>query len=371
MRQKPGAIHLKKKILPIAVLLVILTAICLFVAHDSFLYQTPIAKVTAVAEEKLREVSGEINGTETTYRQTATAVLLNGDSKGQSITLPNDYQSSEVSTTKYETGDVVFVRLDGQNNTTGKILYLKQDLHIAVLLCAFLLLSVLVCGRRGILYFAGLAFNSACFFLALKLYIHGLPLVLLSGAAVVVFTAATILLTCGANRQALITAVSALATTAVTIFLAFVVLKITDGYGVRFDKMEYLSGPYEEIFFAELLIGSFGAILDTCVTISATLYQVKQHAPGAGRGELKKAGKAVGMDIMGTMSNILFFAYITGCIPMIVLALRNNVTFYDVLHNYISLEITRSLVGSIGIVLAIPIAIRLAAAWLSAKEAAV
>ncbi|MFT3952341.1 MAG: YibE/F family protein [Oscillospiraceae bacterium] len=348
-----------------AALLILLAAfftLCgLFVYNDSFLYQAPVIKITTVSEETLSVQPNDINGTETLRRQTIKGIVLNTAKKGTTAQLTNEYSSSEVSTTRYETGDRVFAQLSGAGGSSGRITGLKRDFHIFALLALFILLSVAVCGKRGMLFFCSLALNTIVFLLAVKLYLNGIPLLLLGFAAMLVFAVATTVLTCGIKPKALVAGLSAVVTSVVTIALAILVLHITDGAGVRFDKMEYLAAPYEELFLVELLIGSFGAVMDTAVTIATSLSEISVQTAGHDRKTLAQAGREIGLDIMGTMSSILFFANIAGCIPMIILALRNNVTFFDVIHNYISLEITRSLVGSIGIVLTIPITVKLAA----------
>lgn len=53
----------------------------------------------------------------------------------------------------------------------------------------------------------------------------------------------------------------------------------------------------------------------------------------------------IGKDIMGAMTNILFFAYISGSIPMMLLYLKNDSPIGFTLSMNISLEIARALAG--------------------------
>ncbi|WP_146752459.1 YibE/F family protein, partial [Clostridium beijerinckii] len=62
-------------------------------------------------------------------------------------------------------------------------------------------------------------------------------------------------------------------------------------------------------------------------------------------------------DIMGTMSNTLVFAYLSGSMPIILLLLRNGLPITYIININLSLEFMRALIGSIGIVLSIPITI--------------
>ena len=58
---------------------------------------------------------------------------------------------------------------------------------------------------------------------------------------------------------------------------------------------------------------------------------------------------------MSTMSNVLFFTYLAASLPIFVLAIRNGYSLNNYIRNSFSLEISRFLVGSIGIVMTIPI----------------
>src|SRR5690606_30886104 len=70
---------------------------------------------------------------------------------------------------------------------------------------------------------------------------------------------------------------------------------------------------------------------------------------------LIKSGMEIGKDIMGTMTNILFFAYISGSIPILILYFKNASPFMYSLSMNLSLELARALAGGIGIVITIPI----------------
>ena len=95
--------------------------------------------------------------------------------------------------------------------------------------------------------------------------------------------------------------------------------------------------------------------MDVAITMSSTvfgLYDKNNHIPIKA---LIKSGMEVGRDIMGTMTNILFFAYVSGSIPLLILYFKNGSPFGYTLSLNLSLEIARALAGGIGIVLTIPI----------------
>ena len=84
---------------------------------------------------------------------------------------------------------------------------------------------------------------------------------------------------------------------------------------------------------------------------------------------LKTSGMEIGKDIMGTMTNILFFAYISGSIPMLILYLKNASPLGFTLSMNLSLEVARALAGGIGIVLTIPIGLYITIFFINRKKA--
>ena len=86
--------------------------------------------------------------------------------------------------------------------------------------------------------------------------------------------------------------------------------------------------------------------------------------------DLRKSVRTVSDDIMGTMVNVLFFTYICGGLPGMLLMLRNAMTMSFVWEYVLSFEMVRFLAGSIGLVLAVPITQLVLRVWVKRQEAA-
>ena len=128
------------------------------------------------------------------------------------------------------------------------------------------------------------------------------------------------------------------------------------GYkGINFNELSFLTVPIEDIILPELLIGSTGAIMDVAITISSSISELIQKDNNISVKNLKKSAREIGKDIMSTMSNVLFFTYLCSGLPIFVLALRNGFSMYNYISSNFTLELTRFLIGSIGIVLTIPV----------------
>ena len=85
------------------------------------------------------------------------------------------------------------------------------------------------------------------------------------------------------------------------------VIKMTGGNGIKYETMTFLTLPPKDVFLASVLIGTLGAIMDVAITISSGMYEILQRTPNITMGRWALAGRHIGQDIMGTMTNILLF----------------------------------------------------------------
>ena len=134
-----------------------------------------------------------------------------------------------------------------------------------------------------------------------------------------------------------------------------IIIKITNYKGINLNELSFLTVPAKDIILPELLIGSLGAIMDVSITISASIAELIEKNKKISKKQLNKSAKQIGSDIMTTMTNVLFFTYICSGLPIYVLAIRNGFSIYNYITTNFSLELTRFLVGSIGIIMTIPI----------------
>lgn len=80
--------------------------------------------------------------------------------------------------------------------------------------------------------------------------------------------------------------------------------------------MSFLTLPPKDVFMASVLIGSLGAVMDVAITISSGIYEIVQRTPDITTSRLALGGRNIGQDIMGTMTNILLFSYLSGSLAM-------------------------------------------------------
>jgi uncharacterized membrane protein len=110
------------------------------------------------------------------------------------------------------------------------------------------------------------------------------------------------------------------------------------------------------IIFAAILIGAMGAIMDVSMSIASSLWEIKEESASPTRGSLFKSGMNIGRDVLGTMANTLILAYIGSSLSVVLLlSVYSSSVLYLFNREMIVVEILQSLVGSFGLLFAMPL----------------
>jgi len=113
---------------------------------------------------------------------------------------------------------------------------------------------------------------------------------------------------------------------------------------------------FRQLLFAGIIMGSLGAAMDIGISIASSIEEIHKANPRLSRGRLFRSGMNVGKDVMGTMVNTLILAYTGTSIPMLLLFMAYETELSKVFNlDVIATEVVRSLSGSIGLILTIPI----------------
>ncbi|WP_414055608.1 YibE/F family protein [Macrococcus equi] len=347
------------KYLLLSILPLLMFAIVIFTFFNDSHYTSTIAKVTSVKETiQSSEGDNEID-------QLLTLQVTNHKHKGETITIHNKFFKSKAYTEQYHKGDKVFLA-DNLKSIDGS----KRDNIIAIYGFIFITLMMIIGGYQGITSIISLIFNLliSIAILIIKQQNPDIPLFLLALGMVIISSILTLLLVSGLNKKTLIAIISTIISLLATALLVQLAIILTDGKGIRYETITFLTVSPKSIFMASIVIGTLGAIMDITITISSSLYEIKHNNLESSFLQLVKAGRNISDDILAPMSNILLFAYLTGAIPMIVLYLRNYSPIIQSFQLHWSIEITRFLASGIGIILTIPITIFIAAYVLSKEK---
>lgn len=347
----------------------------LFVNFNHNFYSQPIVKITEAETTASQEVVDMHGNEDTLFTQRLTGVIQNGDAKGESATFENDFSASGANDHEYRAGHEVFVFLDAAEDgavRSGTIDNLKRDQYIALMTWLFIFVLLIIGKRQGFYSIVSLALNAVILSYALDVYIRTeqASLLMVASVSVLLFTVTSLLLVNGFNEKTYAAIVSTLLGVFVALALAYFAIWASGGNGLNYEEMQFLSRPYEAVFMAGLFIGSLGAVMDVGITMSASIFTLYEKNPNISIQAMKTSGIDIGKDIMGTMANILFFVYISGSIPMLLLYLANGAGWPFSFSINLSLEIARALAGGLGIVLTIPIGIYTSIFFVKRKKAA-
>ncbi|SDL87750.1 YibE/F family protein [Sediminibacillus halophilus] len=365
-----------KYVLAVALLALLVACSMYFVHHNYSFYDRPIAKVLETNQVANKEVTAEHGNKDKVFTQEILAEIMNGEKKGQQLHLTNEYSASATYSQAYRPGNDLFVSIDTDHanenaKLTGTILDVKRDKYILLVAWVFVFILLVVGKKQGLYSVLSLAINAVLISYALDMYIQyaNFGLLLMCACSVVLFTLTSLLLVNGFNQKTYAAVAATLLGTLTSLLITYLVMWITAEKGLRYEEMGFLTRPPQMVFMAGILIGSLGAVMDVAITMSSSIFGLYEKNADITVKALKTSGMEIGKDIMGTMTNILFFAYISGSIPTMILYLKNEYPVSYTFSMNLSLELARALAGGIGIVLTIPIGLYTAIFFINRKRA--
>ena len=310
----------------------------------------------------------------------ATIQYVDGARAGDQDQAQVEGPSGQLQLPDYEPGDDVIVAVDTNpdGTQTASIIDRWRLPLLRNLVGAFAIVTILVAGWRGIRALVSLALTVV---LAVKLLIPALLAgwnpVALAIALGTLITVATLVLTQGLNRQVLAAVLGTMVGLLVTGVLAVVVTKaaqftISQGSEQITFLQQLTQGQIDlsGLLLAAVIFGGLGVLNDVAISQAATVDELRAVSPTMPRLELYRRTMNVGIAHLGATINTLVFAYLGAALPLlVVLAIQVESFNLTVNEEIIAVEVVRTLVGSIGILLAVP-ATTAIAAWFARPEVA-
>lgn len=364
-----------KQILIFSLFALFSAATIVFVHNNHFLYERPIAKVIETKLVDQTKMESPFGHKDSLFTQHLIAEIKNGERKGEVIHLVNEFSVSKAYDHEFKAGNELFVAFDSniedKGELTGTIKDVKRDKYLIYVAWVFVLVLLVVGKKQGLFSIISLVINAILLSYALDIYLDNpnWSLLLICSIAAVLFTVISLLLVNGLNEKTYAAIISTLLGTFASLFIAWLVLWLTSEKGLRYEELQFITRPYQMVFLTGLFLGSLGAVMDVAITMSSSIFNMFEKNNSIPIKALIKSGREIGKDIMGTMTNILFFVYISGSIPILLLYFKNGSPLGFTLSMNLSLEIARALAGGIGIVLTIPIGLYVTIFFISRKRA--
>ncbi|MBD3360260.1 YibE/F family protein, partial [Candidatus Peregrinibacteria bacterium] len=226
----------------------------------------------------------------------------------------------------------------------------------------FLFLILIVGKKAGIKAILSLGGSVALiFFVLLPMIKNGwspVPITVLGTAVIILFTH---LLITGVGKKSWAAMGGTLGGVISAVLLIYLIGYFSNLTGLGTEDSRILAINYPDfnfrgLLFSGIILGALGAVMDTAISISSGLSEIKEHKTNISRKRLFKSGMNIGRDIMGSMLNTLIFAYIGASLVSIILYYLLKTSVIELLnYGFIAEEIARSLVGSMGLLLTIPL----------------
>ena len=308
--------------------------------------------------------------------------ILNGPEKGKEVEAESITSAETSNFPKIEKGETVvlgkIIQPDGEFYYVADKYRLPPLIYILV---GFFLFAVAFGRLKGFTSMLGLAFSILVlsnFIIPNLLAGQNTLLIILTGSFVIALV--SIYLAHGISRRTTIALISTFITLGLAAGLATLLVMAGKLFGLGTEEAFYLQAlqgtqiNLKGLLLGGIIIGTLGVLDDVTTSQVAAVAEIKRADPSLTHKELYKRGLKVGHEHIAALINTLALAYAGASLPLFLLFSLNKTQPLWVIINseFVAEEIVRTLVGSIALILAVPIATSLAAYFLketSANEA--
>ena len=286
---------------------------------------------------------------------------------GEEVKVENDSQNTGRST-EFKKGNKILLQKLQVGDSERYIItdYYRFDFLI-FLFIIFIILSVLIGKKHGFYSLIGMAFSFLVIFkFILPQIVVGRNPVFITIIASFFIIPVTFYLSHGFNKKTHIAIVSTFIALIFTSILTAISVNLANLTGYSSDEAMFLQISnttinMKGILLAGIIIGFLGVLDDVTVSQSSIVEQLKKSNRNLGTFEIYKNAMKVGRDHIASMTNTLVLVYAGASLPLLLMFINNPQPFGQVVSmELIADEIVRTLVGSIGLILAVPLTTLLA-----------
>jgi uncharacterized membrane protein len=201
--------------------------------------------------------------------------------------------------------------------------------------------------------------------------LRGNPALPVALAATVLIAFAALYLAHGVTTATTVALAGTLVSLALVAVLALVFVEATRLTGLSGDEAQILRISAEAVdlrglLIAGIVVGALGVLDDVTVTQVSAVAALRRANPDLNRRQLYRTALRIGRDHIASTVNTLVLAYAGASLPLLLLYLESDQPWLRVTTGeLVAVEIVRTLVGSIGLIFAVPVTTALAAALLS------
>lgn len=343
-----------------------------FAAEDSDkpVLKSEIGQVESV--ETLGELQASPTGELKQVKQSVEVKVLSGSHKGEKVFVDNMLMGNPAYDIKLKKGDKLVLHLEQEesNISGGGVTFFIADKYrvgtLYLLAGLFVILLLAVGKQKGLHSLVSIVVTLGLIFWALTpLILSGVNPILATVSICVLAAIVAIYLVGGFNSKSTAAILGTVLSLSVAGLLSMLSIKMASLTGFSSEESMFLFSAHPELNFvgvlaSAMIVGALGAVMDIGMSISSTVNELFVSNPDMSIRGLFDSGMNVGRDIIGTMANTLILAYLGGAFSLVLLS--NNIDMQKFFNlNQVATEISSALIGSIAIVICVPITAIIAA----------
>lgn len=294
-------------------------------------------------------------------KQLSEVKILTGEKKGEVIIVDNMLTGNPYYDINLKKGSKVVLHVEEDGDSSEFYLEsLYRANAITFLMLLFALILVLVGRKKGLYSLISIIITCLLIvYLLSPMILFGIHPIFSVVLVSLLSTATTMYLVGGFNKKSTSATIGCVLSLIVAGLLAILTVKVANLTGFNDEQTIFLYAAHPELNFigiaiSIMILATLGAVMDVAMSIASTINEIFELDNTKTVKELFKSGMNVGRDIIGTMANTLILVYIGGSLPLLLLAA--NIDFQKFVNlNQVVTEISSALIGSIAIVICVPI----------------
>ncbi len=347
-----------------------------YASQAASLEETVMARVLKVDSEQAYQGPDIPDGMTTLTQELELEIIGHNQYTGQRVTVTYNGVGPTPASVRFRAGDKALVRVSTRPD--GKVLFQVADhvrlLPLTGLTLLFILVTVLVGRWQGVRALLGLILSGLLVGgFILPQILSGRDPVLVSLAGTALLLAVTLYLIQGWNAVGHAAAFGMLGSLALAGLLALWWTHASHLTGFGSEETMYLQASgvkmdMRGLLLAGIIIGSAGVLDDVILAQAVAIFEFMEADPTQTLGELVARGMKIGVAHLTSMINTLVMAYAGVSLPLIILFYLYTEPWYLTINReLIAEEIIRTLVGSIGLMAAVPLT-NFIAAWIAVTQ---
>jgi uncharacterized membrane protein len=326
------------------------------------------AQVTQIIDE------GTVNlGAAPQFYQDLQVKILAGQNMGLLIQVTYGKDQIQPEGIRFRPGDQILVTVSQPVNSNQLMAHYADAVRtrpILIVLAVFIICLVAVAHWKGLRSLVALIFSFVVVIgYILPHILNGEDPVTVSIIGSMILLVVTLYVTYGWNLKTHAAVLGILAVLAITGLLAWLFINVAFLTGNGDESALYLiqvPGIHVNLrglLLGGMIIGALGVLDDMVVTQASAVFELHEANPALGFGPLFRSAYRIGQDHVASTVNTLVMAYTGVALPLLLLFTVESGNYNNLINlASVAEEIVRTLVGSMGLIAAVPLSTLIATA---------